>query len=58
MWLQTWEKKRAGALLSAKCCCFVWKPEEEEEVEDEDNDDDDDVDVDGDFLVSLLSQCF
>ena len=24
--LQTWKKWWAGALLSGKCCCFVWKP--------------------------------
>jgi len=26
VWLQTWKKWWAGALLSEKCCCFVWKP--------------------------------
>ena len=29
VWLQTWKKRWAGALLSVKCCCFVqttlWK---------------------------------
>ena len=26
VWLQTWKKRLAGALLSEKCCCFVRKP--------------------------------
>ena len=26
VWLQTWKKRWAGALLSEKCCCFVRKP--------------------------------